>query len=353
MDLRRALWTVIALALAAGLPAACGGGKASGDVLLFPIDSAPGADVEVASDLPAAPDAIGETPAGADVAHPSDPGASDPGSDVGGDPGGDPGAADPAQDDGPDDAAPDAPDVSPAATGLGKAGVLYIHTATTLYAWDGHLAAPQRVADFVWPSDGGGHQMTDIALDHQGHLFGITFDALYQCNATTAACTHLADNPADFNGLTFVPAGTVQATAETLIAISSDGGWYRVSATGGQATLTKLGSYGSAYTSAGDAYSLESLGTFAAVADSDGTNVLVQVDPTNGSIQKVLGAVAGQSVYGLAGIGTTIYAFDETGAVYSGDVSAGTFQQVIAANSGTPWWGAGVSTRDPGAPAVQ
>ena len=71
---------------------------------------------------------------------------------------------------------------------------------------------------------------------------------------------------------------------------------------------------------------------------------LVQVDPKTGAVLKELGDIPGNSIWGLAGMGNKVYAFDDDGTIYLGDVtSAASFKSYLKTSIG--WWGAAVSTR--------
>jgi hypothetical protein len=261
-------------------------------------------------------------------------------------------AGDPVADDAEGEPASDAVDVAVEAetfvpeTGLAIMGHLYAHSSDRLYEWVPGPTPPKDLGAFQWPSDGLGHQMTDLAIDYDGRMYGISFDGIYRVNAQTAQCVNLATLSEQFNGLTVVPKGTVQASAETIVAISNAGGWYRVDVQGTKAKLTQLGSYGSGYSSAGDAYSIEGIGTFAAVNSGFGGTMLVKVDPVNGKVLQEMGTIPGDAVYGLAGLGNKAYAFDASGEVFVGDVTnAAAFTSILPASKGAAWWGAGVTTR--------
>jgi hypothetical protein len=320
--------SILAAAIAC-LVAGCGGstggtGDLAGqaDGILFDAGGTdPGRDTRDTADLPALQDpgpedAMSET-------FPSDEGA---------DPGGEDAGVD-----------ADSPDTAMPETGLAKPGYIYAHTASELYSWLPGPAKPKLVAKFGWPNDGLKHEMTDMAIDHDGRLYGLSYDGLYRCDADTADCTNLAAFDQDFNGMTVVPAGTIQPAVETIVAISNNGGWYRVEVQGTQALLTLMGTYGPGYESAGDAYSIEGVGTFAAVNSGFGGTLLVQVDPKNGKVQKEIATIPGDAIYGLAGMGNQVFAFDESGQIFRGDVTSSQFTAYLT--TWQAWYGAAVSTR--------
>ena len=298
-----------------------------------------------------------DIPAGADHAA-SDQAAPDPASDTTSDPADDPSldsfvdaSLDPATDV-TDEPLPDAAladpgiDTSHTEPGLTLPRAIYAHTSSELFVWDASTNPPIKIGNFVFPNDGLDHTMTDMAIDYDGHLYGVTFGGLYHCMADTARCLNMASFNEQFNGMTIVPEGTIQSGKETIIAISNAGGWYRVEVVGAKAVLTHQGNYGSGYTSAGDAYSIRDHGTWAAVNGSGGGTLLVTVEPVSGKALQELGTIPGENISGLAGYADKVYAFDSSGTIYIGDVSgAATFQPYVTTSH--TWYGAAVSTRDP------
>jgi hypothetical protein len=261
--------------------------------------------------------------------------ACDPPDDLDGD--GIPDALDPAPND------PDQP-------GVALEETVYAHSSEKLYTMDVKTYVVTEIGSFQWPADGGGHLMTDIGIDQYGMFYGVTFDRLYRCHPQTADCKLLGLLPQTFNGLTFVPAGTVEPDQEVLIGISTTGNWYRlkVDPLGGTITQEQLGAYGPGYSSSGDAYSILGIGTFAAVNKSgQAANYLVKIDPTNGSVIQEIGPISSPtntygSIYGLAGWTTRAFAFDSSGDVLL--IEIGTAEVTKIADTNVSWWGAGVRT---------
>jgi hypothetical protein len=241
----------------------------------------------------------------------------------------------------PDDADPFPND--PDLPGTATPNLIYAHSAGTL--WTMEVAEPYalaQVSSFSYQSNPG--QMTDIAIDRWGVLYGVTFNDLFVCHPQQAVCYRLAGLPQSFNGLTMIPAGFIEPNKEVLVAIANDGSWHRVDLVGPQmAELTQIGSYGGGYTSSGDAFSIVGVGTFGAVNGSP-HDIIVEVDPSNGNVISEVATVTGYSnIYGLAGWDGSIFAFDSTGAVVRIDPNNGDVE-VIHASTGVAWWGAGVVT---------
>jgi hypothetical protein len=241
-----------------------------------------------------------------------------------------------------DDEAP----FDPTWPGLGLPATIYAHTDTELFWWQPGQP-PSKVGDFAFDDDWYAGQMTDIALDVDGRLYGVTFDALWRCSAVSAECRFLASLPESFNGFTLVPKGTVYPDKEALIVIANSGTWNRVDLNGTTATIHELGSY-DGWMSSGDAFSVKDMGTFASV-DQGGTisiDHLVRVDPATGAVLADIGSMGGSGTfYGLAGLYDKVYGFDEGGAIVEVDLTTGHTTDVLPASQGRAWWGAGVSTR--------
>ena len=220
---------------------------------------------------------------------------------------------------------------------------VYGHTSSTLYTMNAYSYVVTAVGAFQWPA--GSQSMTDIAIDEFGVLYGTSFSNMFTCHPQTAVCTNLGALPGSFNGLTVVPAGTLLPDEQALVGISTSGSWYHLQLSGGTVSSTSIGSYGAGYTSSGDAFSIENVGTFAAVNQSGFSNdFIIQVDPASGAIINSVAELVGySSVYGLAGWFGTVFAFDASGTILEVDTVTGTVS--VIQTGGPSWWGAGVKTR--------
>lgn len=251
--------------------------------------------------------------------------------------------------DGDGDGIPDAFDPfpgNPNKPGTGSAMSVYMHTADSLWKLDVKTYAVSKIGDFDWP--GGifsSDDMTDIAIDRYGVLYGVSFGAAYVCHPDTAECWDLGDLPDSFNGLTLVPEGVIEPDRDVLVGVAGDGGWYRIDVNGTSISTTKLGQFGGGYTSSGDAYSIAGVGTFAAANKAgEGDDYLVELDPLSGAVIAEIGVLSGfTSVWGLAGWTDKAFAFDAGGDIVIVDTNTGQVTQVIEETS-QAWWGAGVRT---------
>ncbi|MBL9102028.1 MAG: thrombospondin type 3 repeat-containing protein [Myxococcales bacterium] len=219
---------------------------------------------------------------------------------------------------------------------------IYAHSSGNLHTVDVATYAVAPVGAFQYESHSG--QMTDVAIDRSGQLFGVTFNDAFVCNPTTAFCYWLGSLPNSYNGLTWVPAGTVLPDKDALIGITTGGQWYHLKLMNGMINAVQLGQYGNGLTSSGDSFSIEGVGTFAAVnkGGAPGT-VIISVDPKTGASTGELATLNGYfSVYGLAGWEGLILAFDSSGQMIK--VDPVTKVVTPLGNKGVSWWGAGVGT---------
>ncbi|MCA9518185.1 MAG: hypothetical protein KC635_24775 [Myxococcales bacterium] len=260
------------------------------------------------------------------------------------------GIGDPCDPDGGDrdrDHVPDVADLwpdDPSRPGVAQANTVYAHTASELYRLAIKTYSVHLVAAFRFPSDTVDPRMTDIAIDRYGVLYGITFSDLVVCHPDTAECWKIADLPTTFNGLTLLPKAGV-AAQDALVGVAQDGGWWRLDLVNGAIQMVFLGKHGGSYTSSGDAFSIEGVGTFASVDDGSffGPDKLVQLNPQTGAVLREVMPMTGySSVYGLAGWADQVFAFDESGDILVIGLSGATVERTI--HGGKAWWGAGVRT---------
>jgi len=176
-------------------------------------------------------------------------------------------------------------------------------------------------------------------------LYAITFSQLFTCHPGKAVCTLITSLPSSFNGMTLVPKGLLKPDQDTLVGVANNGGWYQIDLTLPTATLTKLGSYGVGYSSSGDAFSIEDVGTFAAVNKTgSSTDVLVSINPLNGNVISEVGPIGTYtSVYGLAASKSSAFAFNSGGEILEVNLVDGT--TTLIKDTTHSWWGAGVTTR--------
>jgi len=232
------------------------------------------------------------------------------------------------------------------AGGMPFLGAVYAHSNDTLYQVNPDTLAVTMVGPFVWPG-GASDLMTDIALDRNGNMIGVSFTVVYAVDKMTARTTFLANLTRQFNGLSFIPpTGPDPNGPEKLVGTTLDGSVWQIDPMTG--TSTQIGAYGGGLTSSGDLVSVSGFGTVATVKRSEGgPDFLARVDPTTGAAT-IIGPTGFTDVWGLGFWKGRVYGFVATDQFVLIDpaTGAGTLQQTGTVN----WWGAGVTTSAPVVP---
>lgn len=255
--------------------------------------------------------------------------------------------------------------------------VLYAHTNATLFRLDPEdpLLASTAVGDFDCLGGPGAQSMTDLAVDRDGKLYGISQKRIFldmKIGAGVVECaTRGVDllTPGAFFGGSFAPVGTLSPGKESLIVANSEGKIFDVDLTNG--TLTEVGNFGkvppndgrghnyptkhvgTAWELSGDIVFAENQGApvgFATLRDCPNppsttgcsrVDTLVEIDvrrlsktnPTN-VVRQVRGQVvksaqcgdsqndAYGSVYGIAAFGGDIFGFSRTRVSDTGPLSS-------------------------------
>jgi hypothetical protein len=144
-----------------------------------------------------------------------------------------------------------------------KVYTLYAHTDTTLYKAN-PSASPISLAKVgTFDCIGGSGEdtaMTDIAVDKDGNLFGVSAGFVYplKVSGSTVQCSDKWTLPsgARFYGLTFAPAGVLQSQ-EMLVAANSAGELWAIDSSG---TTTQVGTFGKVPSSDGHGHSYKNAG---------------------------------------------------------------------------------------------
>jgi hypothetical protein len=221
--------------------------------------------------------------------------------------------------------------------------LVYANTANELFRVDPRTLTVASVGRFAFPDDGQDHQMTDIAVNAEGELWGITFNAIYRIDANTARCTLVSPLQGQYNGLTFVPAGVLHPSSEVLVAVEGAGSYFVVNTRDGRAQ--RLGMLG-AYASSGDLVSVAHTETWA-IVKVRGEDHLARVDLRRG-VTTLVGPTGVDDIWGLGYWRTRLYGFAEGGTFVTIDPTTGRATEV--SRTGNAWWGAGVTTLAPTAP---
>jgi hypothetical protein len=249
----------------------------------------------------------------------------------------------------------------------GTPGRVYAHTTDTLYLYEPVGGDLKEVGKFSCIEPG--EVFIDLAVDRTGTMYATTFRRFLKVDPITAACTEIkkaAAGEQNFpNALSFVPAGTVDPTKETLVGYAPPStsvdttDYVRVdTATGAITKIGQLNVTGVQYKSSGDLISLiqDSNRTFLTVklltdAAAAGTDFLAEVDPKNGNLKKIIGNTNQTDLFGLGYWAGKGYGFSDNGRISQIDMTNGSATVVKTLTSadggGVPWSGAGVTTEAP------
>ena len=274
----------------------------------------------------------------------------------------------------------------PRATDVGPPQILlYAHTNTTLFQLDplSISSPPKTLGDFDCIGKGAASSMTDIAVEKDGKLYGISPVAAYpltvQGGKVHCDAEWLLPSGSSFYGLTFAPENTV-AAHEVLIAANNAGELFEIDAQTGHTTA--VGTFGTdpatklPWALSGDIVFLANKGSpvgFATVrtckSGSTGCSTidtLIEIDlqAIKPGTQSVLKAVRGavktgawctnpssppgfDAIYGIAAYGDKVYGFTHTGGhileMHNDDATA----CLISSDASKKYAGAGVTTIAP------
>jgi len=228
-------------------------------------------------------------------------------------------------------------------SGGGETVYVYAHTSSTLYKVDPDTLAVTMVGNFNWGSVGF-DQMTDIAIDKNGQMIGVSFTRVYRVDPQNATTTLLSSALArSFNGLSFVPADQLGMTGDDVLigTQNADGKVFKINPMTGDAA--EVGNMG-AFVSSGDLVGVAGFGTVQTVVGGS-SDVLARLAPTSFTASPIGSGTGFSRIFGVAFFKSKVYGFTEGGAFVLIDPSTGAATMV--SNVGTAWWGAAVTTTAP------
>ncbi len=229
-------------------------------------------------------------------------------------------------------------------------GRVYAHSASELYEIDPDTLDVTLVGTFTFPDWPVGDSITDIALDKDANMVGISYTEVYAIDKTTAVCTHLATlDVGQYNGLSFVPADEIDPTgAEILIGAGLSGDISQIDPITGVSMV--IGNYGGGWQSSGDIVSVHGFGTVATVNQGESTvDRLARIDLFSGGTATPID-VSGNGtgymrIFGLGFWRGQVFGFTENREFLLIEPATGVGSLV---ESSVPyWWGAGVTTEAP------
>jgi hypothetical protein len=237
----------------------------------------------------------------------------------------------------------------PSDSGFGSASLVYAHTGNTLYRVDATSLSVVEVGPLVGI---GTESLTDIAIDKNLKMVGITLDKLYSIDSSTGAATLIKDlsqSATGFTSLSYIPTDlTDPNSTDILVTANDEGAVYQIDPTMGTATM--IGSYGSdaqgKIVSSGDLVGVRNLGIYATVDVGEQTNdYLAKIDPATWQATPIGSGTGFDEIFGLGYWAGTVYGFTAKGDMITIDTSTGVGTKVNAGSQA--WYGAGVTTDAP------
>jgi hypothetical protein len=225
----------------------------------------------------------------------------------------------------------------------GAMNFVYAHTAKELYKVDPDTYAISLIGAFQWSN--GDDQMTDLAINKDNVMIGVSFGAVYRVDPMTAQATQLnASLGGTFNGLSFVPADSIGQTGDDILVgtRNDDGMVFQVDPQTG--AVSPIGNMGSAYVSSGDLCSVKGFGTVQTTSGAP-DDVLVRLAPNSFAAQAVGSGTGFGEIYGVAFWKGTIFGFTLDGKFITIDPGTGT--GTLVQSTGLEWYGAAVKTTAP------
>lgn len=199
---------------------------------------------------------------------------------------------------------------------------IYIHTSTELYSYDTSSHTASLIGRF---SEGGVtiSDMTDIAIDLNGHMYGGSFTDLYQIDPRNGNCSHVQRLDDAATGLTFLADGRLVIAGNAIRFIDLNTGTF--------STLVPAGQH----TTSGDIVGLPDGFLYWSIAENG--EKLAKVDPNTGAVS-IVGPLSKSSLYGLGYTDGTLYGFSAQGDVIG--VDPATAMTTFSQRLNPIWWGA-------------
>jgi len=231
---------------------------------------------------------------------------------------------------------------------------VYAHSGSTLYLMNSLTLATSTIGNMTGL---GTQSLTDLAIDKNDRMVGITLDKLYDVDSTNGSATLIKDLSQSGNGFTslsFVPADLNDpGSADILVTATSAGDVFEIDPTTGDTTL--LGNYGTSASgqirSSGDLFGVRGVGIYATVdvGDTPGNDFLAKIDPVTWKATPIGVGTGFDRIFGLGFWGGKIYGFvdlmDQGGQMIQIDINTG--EGTLLSSSDVRWFGAGVATDAP------
>lgn len=227
---------------------------------------------------------------------------------------------------------------------------VYAHSGSKLYQVDTATLQPIEIGTMAGL---GTQSLTDLAIDKNDRMFGVTLDKLYTIDSTNGAATLVTMMSAQGNtSLSFVPSDLNNPASDDILVTANDqGDVYSIDQTNG--STTKIGSYGTFNTkkvvSSGDLIAVRGFGIYATVDVMGETqDYLARIDPATWKATPIGGGTGYDRIFGLGYWKGTIYGFvSGSGAGQMITIDPGTGAATEVQSGNVSWFGAGVATNAP------
>jgi hypothetical protein len=250
----------------------------------------------------------------------------------------------------------DAPQVIPDGPPQPDTSRVFAHSGQTLYQMNSLTLATATIGSMTGL---GTQSLTDIAIDKNDRMFGVTLDKLYEVNSNDGTVTLIAELTGTGNAtsLSFIPEDIDDpASSDILVTVDSFGKVLKVDPVTGASV--ELGDYGTVAAgkvrSSGDLFAVRGLGIYATVDIGDGTgpsqDFLAKIDPVTFAALPIGTGTGFDKIFGVGFWGGKIYGFVDLGANNGGkmiqiDINTGAGTEL--SSSSVRWFGAGVATDAP------
>jgi large repetitive protein len=233
---------------------------------------------------------------------------------------------------------------------------VYAHSGKQLFQMNSLTLATTMMGTFTGL---GTQSLTDLAIDKNDRMLGITFNKLYEVDPATGETTLVSELDVDNStSLSFIPQDLNDPSSpDILVTANSFGDVFQIDPASGTTTL--LGNYGTLpggqVRSSGDLFGVRGLGIFATVdvspAGSPGGNdFLARIDPVTWVATPIGSGTGFDKIFGLGFWGGKIYGFVDLGSGNGGqmiEIDQNTGVGTLLSSSTINWFGAGVATDAP------
>ncbi len=251
--------------------------------------------------------------------------------------------------------APDAdttPDANVIDGSIADWSAVYGHSGQVLYRLDTTTYETTAIGSFLL----GTKSITDIAIDKDDRMLGITLDEVFEINIETAEATKLADLQDDgFTSLSFIPTDLDDPqSAEILVAADDMGRVFEINPSDG--TAVQIGDYGMSgaelIRSSGDLFAVHGVGILATVTIGDtltDADYLARIDPETWNATLLGTGTEWDRIFGVGYWRGKVYGFVDLqgsgGSIVELDPTTG--DGTVIDTGAVRWYGAGVTTDAP------